>query len=100
MRPPVDWDLLASGTAAADIFSAHTKELKGNNDLLTVTPDAAAAARRTAALSQHVPGVTYFSAQLTKPAIINEIHRRYFEAGADICETNTVCAPCAYCMYV
>ncbi len=29
------------------------------------------------------------SAQLTKPTIINEIHRRYFEAGADICETNT-----------
>ena len=28
----------------------------------------------------------YFCAQ---PDIINEIHRRYFEAGADICETNT-----------
>ena len=27
--------------------------------------------------------------QLTKPSVINEIHRRYFEAGADICETNT-----------
>jgi 5-methyltetrahydrofolate--homocysteine methyltransferase len=27
--------------------------------------------------------------QLTKPSIINEIHRRYFDAGADICETNT-----------
>ena len=27
--------------------------------------------------------------QLTRPSIINEIHRRYFEAGADICETNT-----------
>ena len=26
---------------------------------------------------------------MTKPTIINEIHRRYFEAGADICETNT-----------
>lgn len=50
-----------TGTAADDIFSAHTAELKGNNDLLT----------------------------LTKPDIINEIHRRYFEAGADICETNT-----------
>ena len=49
------------GTAASDVFSAHTKELKGNNDLLT----------------------------LTKPTIINEIHRHYFEAGADICETNT-----------
>ena len=27
--------------------------------------------------------------QLTRPTVINEIHRRYFEAGADICETNT-----------
>src|SRR4026209_2773607 len=26
---------------------------------------------------------------LTQPAIIEEIHRRYFEAGADIVETNT-----------
>jgi len=50
-----------TGDAADDVFSAHTKELKGNNDLLT----------------------------LTKPNVINEIHRRYFEAGADICETNT-----------
>jgi hypothetical protein len=25
-----------TGTAAADVFSGHTKELKGNNDLLTV----------------------------------------------------------------
>src|ERR1043165_5262505 len=26
---------------------------------------------------------------LTKPEVIDEIHRRYFEAGADIIETNT-----------
>ena len=50
-----------TGTAAPDVFTSHEKELKGNNDLLT----------------------------LTRPTIINEIHRRYFEAGADICETNT-----------
>src|ERR1044071_1549354 len=37
------------------------KELKGNNELLN----------------------------LTQPQIIEEIHRRYFEAGADIGETNT-----------
>src|SRR5436190_1738975 len=37
------------------------KELKGNNELLN----------------------------LTQPQIIEQIHRRYFEAGADIVETNT-----------
>lgn len=39
----------------------HPKNLKGNNDLLS----------------------------LTRPDIIKEIHRQYFEAGADIVETNT-----------
>jgi 5-methyltetrahydrofolate--homocysteine methyltransferase len=39
----------------------HGKDLKGNNELLN----------------------------LTQPQIIEEIHRRYFEAGADIVETNT-----------
>src|SRR5204863_1444320 len=29
---------------------------------------------------------------LTKPAVIDEIHRRYLEAGADIIETNTFSA--------
>lgn len=42
-------------------FENHTKPLKGNNDLLS----------------------------LTRPEIIKEIHRAYFEAGADIAETNT-----------
>lgn len=42
-------------------FENHKKPLKGNNDLLS----------------------------LTRPEIIKEIHRKYFEAGADICETNT-----------
>ena len=39
----------------------HPKPLKGNNDLLSIT----------------------------KPEIIKEIHAQYFEAGADIAETNT-----------
>lgn len=42
-------------------FDNHDKPLKGNNDLLS----------------------------LTRPDIIREIHRAYFEAGADIAETNT-----------
>ena len=39
----------------------HAKPLKGNNDLLSIT----------------------------RPEIIKDIHRQYFEAGADIVETNT-----------
>ncbi|HEY1889339.1 MAG TPA: methionine synthase [Steroidobacteraceae bacterium] len=42
-------------------FLHHGKDLKGNNDILT----------------------------LTRPAIIGDIHRAYLEAGADIIETNT-----------
>lgn len=42
-------------------FEDHDKLLKGNNDLLS----------------------------LTRPEIIKEIHAAYFEAGADIAETNT-----------
>ena len=42
-------------------FSEHQSELRGNNDLLT----------------------------LTQPAIISQIHEDYLEAGADIIETNT-----------
>lgn len=42
-------------------FKDHTHPLKGNNDLLS----------------------------LTRPDIIRDIHRQYFEAGADIVETNT-----------
>jgi len=44
----------------------HPGELKGNNDLLV----------------------------LTKPAVIEEIHRAYLEAGADIIETNTFNGTC------
>ncbi|HSN67800.1 MAG TPA: homocysteine S-methyltransferase family protein, partial [Thermoanaerobaculia bacterium] len=42
-------------------FRDHPKDLKGANDLLSIT----------------------------QPHIIEEIHRQYFEAGADIAETNT-----------
>ena len=42
-------------------FKDHPKDLKGNNDLLS----------------------------LTKPQIIEEIHIKYLEAGADLIETNT-----------
>ena len=42
-------------------FENHPKPLKGNNDLLS----------------------------LTRPDVISAIHRKYFEAGADIAETNT-----------
>ena len=42
-------------------FKDHPKDLKGNNDML----------------------------QLTRPAVITEIHEQYLEAGADIVETNT-----------
>ena len=44
-----------------DRFKDHPKDLKGNNDLLC----------------------------LTRPEIVAEIHRGYFEAGADITTTNT-----------
>ena len=42
-------------------FKNYPSPLKGNNDLLS----------------------------LTQPEAISEIHRKYFEAGADIVETNT-----------
>ena len=42
-------------------FKDHTSDLKGNNDLLSIT----------------------------QPKIIGDIHRAYLEAGADILETNT-----------
>lgn len=44
-----------------DWFENHPSSLKGNNDLLS----------------------------LTRPDVIKEIHEAYFEAGADIAETNT-----------
>ncbi|KAI7858550.1 methionine synthase [Circinella umbellata] len=47
-------------------FKNHKKELRGNNDLLT----------------------------LTKPDAIYDIHRLYLEAGADMVETNTFSSTC------
>lgn len=44
-----------------DFFQDAEKPLKGNNDLLSIT----------------------------RPEIIKDIHRQYYEAGADIAETNT-----------
>jgi 5-methyltetrahydrofolate--homocysteine methyltransferase len=44
-----------------DRFKNHVKDLKGNNDLLSIT----------------------------QPQMIKEIHRKYLDAGADIIETNT-----------
>ena len=44
-----------------DLFQNHPVDLKGNHDLLS----------------------------LTRPEVIEGIHRAYFEAGADIIETNT-----------
>jgi 5-methyltetrahydrofolate--homocysteine methyltransferase len=44
-----------------DRFKSHPHDLKGNNDLLS----------------------------LTRPEVVEEIHRAYFAAGADIVETNT-----------
>jgi 5-methyltetrahydrofolate--homocysteine methyltransferase len=45
----------------AERFAEHPCDVKGNNDLLSIT----------------------------QPKIISDIHRAYFEAGADIVETNT-----------
>src|SRR4051812_18027470 len=47
-------------------FANHTHDLKGNNDLLC----------------------------LTRPDVIEEIHARYFAAGADMVETNTFSSTC------
>ena len=47
-----------------EMFKDHQKDLKGNNDLLS----------------------------LTQPEIIKNIHKEYLEAGADIIETNTFSA--------
>ncbi|MEC8421185.1 MAG: methionine synthase [Verrucomicrobiota bacterium] len=47
-----------------DMFKNHECELKGNNDLLSIT----------------------------RPDIIKNIHRSYFEAGSDLVETNTFSA--------
>ncbi len=45
-------------------FADHPHDLKGNNDILSIT----------------------------RPDVITDIHRAYLEAGADIIETNTFCS--------
>ncbi|HEX3008437.1 MAG TPA: methionine synthase, partial [Bacteroidales bacterium] len=52
---------LSEADFRGDRFKNHSHDLKGNNDLLS----------------------------LTRPDIIEKIHSEYFEAGADIVETNT-----------
>ena len=52
---------LAEEDYRGERFSNSERDLKGNNDLLS----------------------------LTRPAVIKEIHRAFLEAGADIIETNT-----------
>lgn len=52
---------LEEGDFRGEKFRNHTHPLKGNNDILS----------------------------LTRPDIIQDIHRQYLEAGADIIETNT-----------
>ncbi len=52
---------LSESDYRAERFARHSCDLKGNNDLLT----------------------------LTQPRIIHDIHAAYLEAGADIIETNT-----------
>ncbi|NND34563.1 MAG: dihydropteroate synthase, partial [Saprospiraceae bacterium] len=52
---------LSEADFRGDILQGHPHDLKGNNDLLS----------------------------LTQPGIITEIHMAYLEAGADIIETNT-----------
>ncbi|MEJ2078208.1 MAG: methionine synthase [Acidobacteriota bacterium] len=55
---------LKEGDFRGERFASHARDLRGNNDLLS----------------------------LTRPEIITEIHRLYLEAGADIIETNTFSA--------
>ena len=52
---------LSEGDFRGERFASHPKNLKGNNDILS----------------------------LTRPDVVEKIHRAYLEAGADIIETNT-----------
>jgi 5-methyltetrahydrofolate--homocysteine methyltransferase len=52
---------LGEGDFRGALFASHPHDLKGNNDLLC----------------------------LTRPDLVQAIHQRYFDAGADIVETNT-----------
>src|SRR5690606_6678923 len=52
---------LSEGDFRGERFADHDRDLKGDNELLS----------------------------LTRPEVITEIHRQYLEAGADVIETNT-----------
>src|SRR4051794_24936437 len=64
------WGVLLQGRGLTeeewrgDLFAAHRRDVKGDPDLLN----------------------------LTRPELVTEIHRSYFEAGADITTTNTFTA--------
>lgn len=52
---------LSEADYRGDLLKNHSRDLKGNNDLLV----------------------------LTQPAVVEAVHLAYFEAGSDIVETNT-----------
>ena len=61
MGTMVQLEKLTEADYRGERFKNHSKDLKGNNDLLV----------------------------LTKPSVIKKIHRAYLDAGAHIIETNT-----------
>lgn len=61
MGTSIQQQKLSEGDFRGSLFKDHEKDLKGNNDLLS----------------------------LTRPELIKEIHYSFLEAGADIIETNT-----------
>jgi 5-methyltetrahydrofolate--homocysteine methyltransferase len=55
---------LSEGDARGDRFAGNEKDLLNNGDILSIT----------------------------RPEVIGDIHKRFYEAGSDICETNTFSA--------
>ena len=64
MGTMIQQEKLTEDDFRGDLFKKHPDELKGNNDLLS----------------------------LTRPEIIRNIHKGYFDAGSDMVETNTFSA--------
>ena len=64
MGTMIQQEKLQEGDFKGDIFKNHSCELKGNNDLLS----------------------------LTRPEVIKNIHQSYYSAGSDLVETNTFSA--------
>ena len=64
MGTMIQQEKLEENDFRGDLFKKHKGELKGNNDLLS----------------------------LTRPDVIEKIHSSYFEAGSDLVETNTFSA--------